>query len=94
MFHVRGCHPTLFPVELPTWLSEHHLDQMISVYHQHLLNEVRKSPLYSTAPPAAERERRLSGQSISSAHSNDAEKILERSQSSKPKFPLFGFDTT
>ena len=39
-FHVRGQHATLFPIELPSWLSEDCMDEMISRFKQIVRDEL------------------------------------------------------
>src|ERR1700733_7248554 len=39
-FHVRGRHSTLLPVELPSWLSEECMDEMISRFKQIVRDEL------------------------------------------------------
>jgi hypothetical protein len=39
-FGVRGRHSTLFPVELPSWLSEDDMHEMITRFKQLLLGEI------------------------------------------------------
>jgi hypothetical protein len=49
-FHVRGCHITLFPVELPSWFSEDHVDEMISRFKQIVQDELVDMMVYVRTP--------------------------------------------
>src|SRR6266436_3470737 len=52
-FHVRGRHSILFPVELPSWLSDDCMDEMISRFKQIVRDELidmMASVIYVRAP--------------------------------------------
>lgn len=52
-FIVRGYHTSLYPVELPSWLPEHVLTDMVKRFERHLRREL---DIFLQTPPGGHRD--------------------------------------
>ena len=76
--NVRGCHPTVFPVQLPSWLPRNIMENMVAKFENRLLQEIT-SMKHEPRTAKGSHSRHPSKQSISglSIASDDSDSSVE-----------------